>query len=239
MTPIQRDTERKKTELAMTQASVLTHKTSEHPHAKAMRYKLNDDVARLKKIASMQAKASVKAEILPEYLPYIEGLMTAGGTDDVLTWCMIWAWDAGQIELFEKLARYALTHNAKMPTGFDRPLGGFLAETVAKWTLKQFDEDEQAQPTRLALWLLDATATTDMHDEIRAKLYVASACLVQANQPDLALNYYETALTFDSHIRVKRKIKAIKESQSPQGQAANAVVSAVLSTALAPVLSAP
>ena len=48
--------------------------------------KLQQDQFRLKQVQSTEGKAKLKAELLPEYVPYIEGVLSAGqgAQDDVL-----------------------------------------------------------------------------------------------------------------------------------------------------------
>lgn len=198
---------------------------------RTMRYKLGSDRARLKKIASMQRKAEVKAEIVPEYLPYIHGMMESGGGDELLTQVMVWAFDAGLWDDFTTLAKYAINNGVAMPTEFARPLGSWLVESVAKHIQQVVDAGQLPIMTMYAmvLWLESKTSAMDMHDEIRAKLYRACGEVLFKDSPIVALQHFETALQFDSHIRVKNKIKVLKEqlaktplngSQSPQGQAA-------------------
>lgn len=223
MTPIQRDTLRKQA----TREQVQTSTPAAQPLDRSMRYKLGADRARLKKIASMQRKAEVKAELLPEYLPYLEGVMAGGGGDEILTQVMIWAFDAQQFECFAKLARYALDNGVAMPTEFARPLGSWLAESTAKAVLKWFDGQTHQTAVdniqvllELAQWLAIETQQMDMHDEIRAKLQ--RACGEIVNDAPTALEHFETALRLDPHIRVKKRIAALREQcaepESPTSQ---------------------
>ena len=229
MTPIQRDTHRKQAELAAKGQQVFTPAAASAGNLdRTMRYKLGSDRARLKKIASWQRKAEVKAEIVPEYTAYLGGVMAAGGGDEILTQVMIWAYDALHIQTFGTLARYALNNGVALPTEFARPLGAWLAESTAKLTLKVIDGEVKVLDSTaltelqdLTLWLETETANMDMHDEIRAKLHRACGELLFNVAPNTALEHFETALKYDSHIRVKKRIKALTESQSPQGQAAH------------------
>ena len=57
-----------------------------------MLHRLRLDKARLSRVQSQKAKADLKRELLPDYQPWIEGVLTAdsGQSDDVLTTVMIW-----------------------------------------------------------------------------------------------------------------------------------------------------
>lgn len=187
------------------------------PLARTMRHKLAADRARLKQIASNQAKAGIKAELVQEYLPYLQGQMAAGGGDEVLTQVMVWAFDAGMIAVeFQTLAVYALAHRLSLPAEFSRPLHAWVAESVAKWTLVQ-----EGKIDPLALRIEQLTRNLDMHDQIRAKLHHACARLLESTAPVPALAFYHSADSLDSHCRVKTRIKALEKSLSPDppGQA--------------------
>ncbi|WP_298606917.1 phage terminase small subunit [uncultured Thiothrix sp.] len=240
MTPIQRDTLRKQAEREQAQAIM----PALQPLDRAMRYRLGADRARLKKIASMQRKAEVKAELISDYLPYLEGMMAAGRGDEVLTQVMIWAFDAENMPVFEQLARYALDNGIAMPTEFARPLGSWLAESVAKWTLRQFEAQANSPVANtvnpFALWISEQTAQMDMHDEIRAKLKRVCGELLVNSLPAIALDYFEAAIRLDPHIRIKKRITALREqlaateSPSSQGQAAAGDTVDVITTLKSP-----
>lgn len=245
MTPIQRDTLRKQAEREQKQAIA----PALQPLDRSMRYRLGADRARLKKIASMQRKAEVKAELLPDYLPYLEGIMAVGRGDEVLTQVMIWAFDAEQMPTFELLARYALDNGVAMPTEFARPLGSWLAESVAKWTLRKIEEQASSPVAQsinpFALWLDEQTAQMDMHDEIRAKLKRVCGELLANSNPAVALEHFEAAIRLDPHIRIKKRITALREqlaateSPSSQGHAAAGDTVDVTTTLKSPSQLAP
>lgn len=245
MTPIQRDTLRKQAEREQAQAIM----PALQPLDRAMRYRLGADRARLKKIASMQRKAEVKNELLSDYLPYLEGMMAAGRGDEVLTQVMVWAFDAENMPVFEQLARYALDNGIAMPTEFARPLGSWLAESVAKWTLRQFELQASSPVAHainpFALWIEEHTAQMDMHDEIRAKLKRACGELLAKIEPAIALEHFEAAIRLDPHIRIKKRISALREqlaateSPSSQGHAAAGADVDVTTTIKSPSQLAP
>ena len=60
-----------------------------------MLYKLAEDRRRLKQIQSVKQKIALKAEILPEYQDWIDGVLSAGkgAQDDVLTTLLVWCID--------------------------------------------------------------------------------------------------------------------------------------------------
>ena len=64
----------------------------------------------LKNIQSTERKAAFKKQILPDYLPWITGALSAGtGKQDnvLMTWC-VWAIDCGEYHLALQIADYAM-----------------------------------------------------------------------------------------------------------------------------------
>ncbi|QPG61249.1 terminase [Pseudomonas sp. BIGb0427] len=136
--------------------------------------KLQQDQFRLKQVQSQEGKAQLKAEILPEYVPYVDGVLLAGqgAQDDVLTTLMVWRLDAGDYAGGLQVAEYVLRHGLLMPDRFNRTTGCLVAEEVATAALKA-----QKAGGTFPLEVLTATAVLtdgqDMPDEARAKLFLA------------------------------------------------------------------
>jgi len=136
---------------------------------------LNQDRLRLKQVKSEQGKAELKRLLIPAYVPYIEGVLSAGNgaQDDVLTTIMVWSIDAGEFEDALTIGAYVLKHNLKMPDRFARTTGCLLAEEVANAALKA-----QKAGGEFSLFVLEQalriTVEHDMPDEARAKLHLAT-----------------------------------------------------------------
>lgn len=149
---------------------------------------LQQDQFRLKQVQSTESKALLKAELLPQYAPYVDGVLSAGqgAQDDVLVTVMIWRFDAGDFAGGLAVARYVLQHRLKMPDRFNRTAGCVVAEEVAVMALKAlkaggtFDIGVLAEAERV-------TAEHDMPDEARAKLMLAigrvAAAMVVEEKP--------------------------------------------------------
>lgn len=145
----------------------------------------------LKGIQSTQGKEELKAKLLPDYAPYIAGVLAAGqgAQDEVLTTVMVWRLDAGDYQGGLEIAAYVLEHGLTMPDRFARTTGCLVAEEVAEAALKAlkaggtFDIGVLAEADRL-------TAGEDMPDEVRAKLMLAlgrvAAAQVDPDKPNPA-----------------------------------------------------
>ena len=143
--------------------------------------KLQQDQLRLKQVQSQQNKAKLKAELLPEYVPYVDGVLAAGqgAQDDVLVTVMVWRFDAGDYAGGLDIAEYVLRHQLQTPNRFNRTTGCLVAEEVAHAALTTqkaggvFDHDILVRTAML-------TKGQDMPDEARAKLTLAMARAVLA-----------------------------------------------------------
>ncbi len=142
-----------------------------------MLLQLASDRGRLKQIQSVEAKAQLKAQLLPTYAPYLEGILTAdnGGADDVVTTVMLWSIDAGLIAEALTIADYVLRHNLPMPDRFERTTGCVVAEEVADVAIKALKTEQLDFSPAVVDQALAITAAHDMPDQVRAKLFVAQA----------------------------------------------------------------
>ncbi|EIU1687354.1 terminase [Pseudomonas aeruginosa] len=145
----------------------------------------------LKGIQSTQGKEELKAKLLPDYAPYVAGVLASGqgAQDEVLTTVMVWRLDAGDYQGGLDIAAYVIEHGLTMPDRFARTTGCLVAEEVAEAALKAlkaggtFDLGILAEADRL-------TAGQDMPDEVRAKLMLAlgrvAAAQVDPEKPNTA-----------------------------------------------------
>ena len=132
--------------------------------------KLAEDKRRLKDIQSIERKIDVKRQLLPDYQPWIEGILQGdtGQQDDVFMTVLVWTIDTGDIEAAIPLAKFAIEHNLAMPDQYKRTTACVIAEEAADLALKG---------TPVSFILLGGvaaiTADSDMPDEVRAKLHKA------------------------------------------------------------------
>lgn len=132
--------------------------------------KLAEDRRRLKGVQSIERKAEVKREILPEYQPWIEGVLKgdSGQQDDVFMTALIWTIDIGDIEAALPLAAYAIEHKLVLPDQYERTTACLIAEETAEIALKVVP----VEPVLLKA-VAGITEAEDMPDQVRAKLHKA------------------------------------------------------------------
>lgn len=136
--------------------------------------KLQQDQFRLKQVQSTEGKAKLKAELLPDYIPYVDGVIQAGqgAQDEVLTTIMVWRFDASDFNGGLDIAAYVLKHGLQMPDRFARTTGCLVAEEVATAALKA-QKASATFPLDLLIRTAVLTDDQDMPDEARAKLMLA------------------------------------------------------------------
>lgn len=132
--------------------------------------KLAEDRRRLKGVQSIERKAEVKREILPEYQPWIEGVLKgdSGQQDDVFMTALIWTIDIGDIAAALPLAAYAIEHKLVLPDQYQRTTACLIAEETADIALKGVP----VEPALLKA-VAGITEAEDMPDQVRAKLHKA------------------------------------------------------------------
>lgn len=157
----------------------------------------------LKKVKSVERKAEVKRGYLEEYRPYVEGVLegNSGEQDDVLTRVMVWAIDAGDLDLALTLAEYVIEHGLSLPEPFKRDATDAITEEIAELALRETDK---AQDYFEALERVESmTEHLDMVDEVRAKLHKALG-YASIEAKDLAVSHFERALKLDPRAGVKK-----------------------------------
>lgn len=146
--------------------------------ATAYEHQLNQllqDRLRLKAIQSTAAKEALKPQLLPQYVPYVEGVLAGGNgaQDDVLTTIMVWRIDAGEYAGALDIADYVLKHKLIMPDRFERTTGCLVAEEIATAALKA-QKTNGTFDLSILYRTIELTDDEDMPDQARAKLYLAT-----------------------------------------------------------------
>jgi len=161
----------------VTAALALKVETGDRPLENASQYdlmlgKLAIDKRRLSEQQSMERRAEIKREILPEYAPWISGVLQGetGVQDDVLVTVMVWFIDIGDLESALKIAEYVLKYKLSMPDQYLRTAAVVIAEEVADQCLK-LRHAGKSFDISLVQKTMDITADQDMPDQVRAKLF--------------------------------------------------------------------
>ncbi|MEW6166070.1 MAG: phage terminase small subunit [Pseudomonadota bacterium] len=176
--------------------------------------KLAEDRRRLHEIQSIERKIELKRTLLPDYAPWITGVLAGnhGVQDDVLMTVMVWRIDTGDLEGALAIAAYAIEHQLAMPDQYKRSTGCLIAEEFAGHALKL--EVIDAATTKQLLLAERLVAEQDMPDEVRAKLLKAIGYGLNRSddieQKRAAIDYLKRALALHDGVGVKKNIEAIE-----------------------------
>ena len=183
-------------------------------HANAyelMLMQLAEHRRRLKQVQSIERKIEAKRTMLPEYMPWVQGVLQAdaGGQDDVLMTVMVWLMDTGDLATAIDIAEYAIRHGLVMPDQYERGVTGVIAEEAADLALRAMATGGSAAP-ELLLRIEAITAGHDMHDEIRAKLHKAIGYALRDIRPRDAVTHLRRALELHDKVGVKKDIERLE-----------------------------
>lgn len=171
----------------------------------------------LKEIQSTEQKAAYKKSVLPHYMPWIEGALSAGNgkQDNVLMTWQVWAVDCGEYHLALQIAEYAIHQDFVLPEGFNRTLCTMLAEEFADAAKKSQKVQKPFEVSYLQR-VDELTRDKDMPDESRARLYREIGLLLTESQPEAALKYLERALELNINIGVQGELKKLRKQLKPE-----------------------
>lgn len=146
--------------------------------AAQIQMRLAHDLRRLKEIASIERKIDAKREMIPEYVPWVSGLLNVARetgqavADDILPTIMVWLIDTGDWSSAIELAAHVLQYDVPLPARYVRSAPALIAEEIALAALKAQTAGDPF-PIDVLERVEALTSAADMHDEIRAKLQKA------------------------------------------------------------------
>lgn len=185
-----------------------------------MLHKLAEDRRRLKSLHSMEAKAEIKRQILPDYLPWVDGVLQAGNgaQDAVLMTVMLWMIDAGDYTGALRIAEYALPHKLAMPDQYQRPAAYTLVEEIAD-AAKRARDGKQPFDIAILQHCQEITEAEDMPDQVRAKLFKELGLLLAETDKTTSLQHLQRATQLHDKVGVKKDIERLERELKNQGGA--------------------
>ncbi|OZI23032.1 hypothetical protein CAL26_05990 [Bordetella genomosp. 9] len=135
---------------------------------------LVNDLRRLKAIESVERKIAAKADMLPAYRDYVDGVLSAdkGGQDEVIATVMVWHLDVGDFARGLTIAGYVLKHDLALPERYNRKVPALLLDEVPGAVLAgkvPVNSDTMGALQMVAV----LTEGKDAPDQARAKLHRA------------------------------------------------------------------
>ena len=183
-----------------------------------MQKQLAEDKALLKNLAGIQDKVVYKAQALPRYQEWVQGVMEAGEAaeyDTVTPAVLIWTIDCGLLDDAMPLARFCIARNMQPADGYQRNLPTVVLEEGAA-QLEQGAAASEETLHQLVAWATEKDAgglhAHNIPDPVRAKLLKAAAERVQESDPAAALAMLEQALAYHDKAGVKKQIDTLKKS---------------------------
>ena len=186
------------------------------------------DYLRLKQIQSIEAKAALKQQLIPQYIPYLEGVLKAdsGAADAIVTNIFSWSIDAGLYDTAFWLGEYVLRHHLAMPDRFERTAACFLAEEIAEAAERCRRAGTLFASIDILLRTEDLTQAHDMPDQVRAKLHmvIARQGLVHAGDsptPQVlsqAIGRFHRALALDAKCGCKKELESAERQLRQMSQ---------------------
>ena len=182
-----------------------------------MALKFWNDFENLSNIQSISHKKELKAELLPSYLPWIEGTIAegVGAQDDMLVKLMVWCLDTHDFKVAIDIAEYALLNDFVMPEPFKRDVATVFVEQLSDEMLS-LDRDPDASNivdhADLIQRAIDSTTGQDMPDQVRAKLYRVLGDSLKDAKPNEAINAYEKAIKLDDKVGCKKDLEQLRKA---------------------------
>ncbi len=174
----------------------------------------------LSQIQSIERRITVKADLLPIYTAYVDGIIAgnAGSQNDVLMTVMMWRIDVGDLESAIEIADYAIEHDLAMPERFRRDTATLIAEETAEYAIANNDDalneassNRKNDITEHLLHVLELTAEKDMPDEVKAKLHKALGLQLQEVNKQEAISHLTRALELNARCGVKKLLDKLKK----------------------------
>jgi len=178
----------------------------------------------LKFLQSLERKIERKRQLLPQFAPYIDGVLAgdSGQADEVLTTVMVWRLDIGDLTGALPLIDYALRHHLRLPERYKRSLPTVVVEEAAELALRDLANGQMIDsPALYRIYAL--TQVEDMPDVVRAKLHKALG-LAHAQPVDTddqiaptqrlqaALHHLRRASSLDARSGVKKEIERLQRA---------------------------
>jgi hypothetical protein len=179
---------------------------------------LKNDKSILSNVKSEIERGKAKAVLIPKYMPYVDGIISADQkvNDDIVTTIMTWCFDAGMFDDGLKIANFALKHEMDMPDAFSRDTASVVAEEIANSALVKLKTNEAFDLATL-LKAHELTEKSNMHDQIRAKLFCAiGRCYFNAEDWKNAISFMTLAIQHKDNIGCKEELRKAEKLLAKQ-----------------------
>lgn len=173
----------------------------------------------LKVVSSISDKVKFKANWLPEFQPWLDGVMqsaTPDTADPIFSTMVLWKIDTGQLNDAVEMTLFAIAKQFETIAGFDRSLPNLLVEEIHD-QLKKGQTLDLAKADTLAQLVeakkADGFHRVDLLDEIRAKYLRQVGELHEgAGNKERAIELYQKALEYNPKVGAKQLLDKLLKS---------------------------
>ncbi|MCE9979186.1 phage terminase small subunit [Leclercia adecarboxylata] len=141
---------------------------------------LNQDVAWLRTLPTISDRVAYKRDVLlPKWMPTVTAYLESGSvfSHPVLAWCVIWLFDAGDLDKALELADIAIAQQQPTPDNIRSTFPAFVADTVMAWAESTAAAGESIEPY-FSRTFENVTTRWRLHEEITAKWFKFAGLLL-------------------------------------------------------------
>ena len=175
--------------------------------------RLRADKATVKAINGMEDKAAAKADLLPQYQAWVDGVLsgdTPAQGDKIIPTVLIWQLDCGQLDAALPLAQFAMDNNIETADEFQRDMAELVPEEYAEQIMRGHPAGIPVE--RTGLGRDDGLHRYNINDNVRAKVLRAVAEQTEERDSTEALRLYRLALQYNPKIGVKKRIAELEKT---------------------------
>ena len=184
--------------------------------AQNIELRFHADMQRIKQLKSIDARIALKADMLPNYHGWIDGILAVANPNqnDMLMHLMVWNIDVGDYELALRIGEYALLNGYVMPEPYTRSVASILAAQISEGLLTAPEGIAGHLP--LIERLVELTNPEDMVDQIRAKVHKCLGLALQVGRPKESLAAFESAKRLNKQVGVTPQINKLRKQLNSQ-----------------------
>ncbi|WP_318365974.1 phage terminase small subunit [Enterobacter sp.] len=176
LSPAQRHSQRVAMEQQLKRRQAIESADSLHMQIQA----LNADVAHVRGLPTIADRVVHKRDVLlPRWMPTVEAYLAGGSVyaNPIFAWCVVWLFDAGDLDRALELADTAIAQQQPTPDGIRSSFPAFVADTVMAWAERAAEAGESLEPYFSATFE-KVTQQWRLHEEITAKWFKFAGLLL-------------------------------------------------------------
>lgn len=176
LSPAQRHSQRIHMEQQLKRREAVERADSLHLQIQA----LNNDVEYVRSLPTIADREAYKRDVLlPRWRPTVESYLDGGSVyaNPVFAWCVVWLFDAGDIDQALAWADIAIEQQQPTPENIRSHFPAFVADTVMNWAESAAAAGESVEPY-FSQTFEKVTQRWRLHEEITAKWFKFAGLLL-------------------------------------------------------------